>query len=92
MSISHRLGDICTRNFLPISYHWAIILAHSGPPWPWAIFLKIEALHPWVQRKPPMENEVDWLNNFCAMLLIKRSRGICVHPVQTVLATVRRLQ
>ncbi len=34
------------------------------PPYSWAIFLKIESLHPWVQEKPPIENEVDWLITF----------------------------
>ncbi len=33
-------------------------------PLPGAIFLKIELLHPWVRRKAPTENEVDWLNTF----------------------------
>ena len=32
-------------------------------------FFKIESLHHWVEGKPPIENEVDRCNRFCAMLL-----------------------
>ncbi len=38
-------------------------------PYPRAIFLKIESLYPWVQGKPPMENEVECSNTFWARLL-----------------------
>ncbi len=71
MSNSHRLGVIATRNIF--SY-----LLSLGPnfdplpqahPYPGAIFFKIESLHPCVQGEPPVENEVDRCNRFCAMLL-----------------------
>ncbi len=32
-------------------------------------FFKIKALHPWVQRKPPAENKVDFMNTFRDILL-----------------------
>ena len=31
-------------------------------PLPRGKFLKIQSLHPWVQRKHPIENKVDWCN------------------------------
>ena len=59
LSISHRVGDICTRKF--ILHHWAKIFQRptpQRPPNPEAIF------HPWIQGKSSMENEIDLLNTF----------------------------
>ncbi len=53
----------------------------SGPPWPGVIFLKIESLHPWVQRRPPMENKFDWFNTIWAMLLLKNLCALCADRV-----------
>ncbi len=66
MSNSYRLGVIATRK----SFSYLLSLGPNFDPSPqahlylWAIFLKIESLHPCVQGKPPVENEVDWSNTF----------------------------
>ena len=66
----HRLEVIANRKIF--SY-----LLSFGPnfdpphihPYPWAIFLKIESLHSWVQGKPLLKNEVHQFSIFCDMLL-----------------------
>ncbi len=58
MSNSHRLGVIATQNF---SYLLSLgpNFDPPGPPLPQGDLFQIESLHPWVQGKPPIENEVD---------------------------------
>ena len=72
LSISHRLGDICTSKCSAYLLSLGQIVAPPPAPTPLtlgAIFLKIELLHFWVQGKPYMGNEIDWLNTFRAVLL-----------------------
>ena len=73
MSISHRLGNICTWKFSP----YLLSLGQNSPTptrpsYPRPIFLNIEPLHPWVTGKAPTKYKVDCLNTFCVMLLTDR--------------------
>ncbi len=89
MSISHRLGDICFWKSSP----YLLSLGQNprphptpGPPLPRGDFLNIESLRPCVQGKPDMENKVDWLNTFWAMLLTDRHTDARTHWTQKVIA------
>ena len=66
MSNSHRLGVIGTRKFssylLSLGPNFDLHPQPTPTPptvTPGRFFFKMESLHPWVQGKPPIENEVD---------------------------------